>query len=201
MSKLVKCKECGNEVSKKADACPKCGAKRRKTSRVTWLVLILLVLIVVAGVSAPPPVQKTAAEIEATKKERVATLLSELKNIPASEFSENLTRYKELQALDPSNEKYSKKIAFYEVKEARKQRVESQFSPWNGSHRSLERLIKESMKDPDSYEHARTRFSDNGDHLVVATSYRGKNSFGAVVIGSMTAKVDLDGYILEILEK
>ena len=36
---LIKCGECGGELSDKAAACPKCGAKPpRKTSRVTWLV-------------------------------------------------------------------------------------------------------------------------------------------------------------------
>lgn len=42
---LVKCNECGNEVSTKATACPKCGAARPKpTSPVAWLVVIILVL-------------------------------------------------------------------------------------------------------------------------------------------------------------
>ncbi|WP_342632179.1 zinc ribbon domain-containing protein [Marinobacter alkaliphilus] len=36
---LVKCKECGSDVSTKAKACPKCGAKApKKTSLFTWLV-------------------------------------------------------------------------------------------------------------------------------------------------------------------
>ncbi len=36
---LVNCKECGNEVSKKATKCPSCGAPRTpKTSPIAWLV-------------------------------------------------------------------------------------------------------------------------------------------------------------------
>lgn len=46
---LVKCKECGAEVSTKANACPKCGAKApKKTSLFTWLVLIFIIFIVYA---------------------------------------------------------------------------------------------------------------------------------------------------------
>jgi len=43
---LTKCKDCGNEVSKKATSCPKCGAplkkQKKKTSSFTWLVIILI---------------------------------------------------------------------------------------------------------------------------------------------------------------
>ena len=36
---LIKCKECGNDISKKAAACPKCGAvAKKKTSVITWII-------------------------------------------------------------------------------------------------------------------------------------------------------------------
>ena len=38
---LIKCKECGHEVSKKADKCPNCGAPiKKKTSGCAWMFLI-----------------------------------------------------------------------------------------------------------------------------------------------------------------
>lgn len=44
---LVKCKECGNQVSTKAKICPKCGATPpKRTSFLTWSVLVLILLIV-----------------------------------------------------------------------------------------------------------------------------------------------------------
>lgn len=44
---LVKCKECGEDVSTKAKACPKCGAKApKKTSLFTWFVLIFILFTV-----------------------------------------------------------------------------------------------------------------------------------------------------------
>lgn len=39
---LIKCKDCGQEVSRKAGNCPKCGAPvKKKTSVITWIVAIL----------------------------------------------------------------------------------------------------------------------------------------------------------------
>ena len=43
---LIKCKECGSEVSSKADACPKCGVKiKKKTGCGTMLVALLLAFL------------------------------------------------------------------------------------------------------------------------------------------------------------
>jgi hypothetical protein len=40
---LTKCKECGNQLAKSAKVCPHCGAKPRRTSGCSWLVLIAFV--------------------------------------------------------------------------------------------------------------------------------------------------------------
>lgn len=51
---LVKCKECGEQVSTGAQSCPKCGAKPpKKTSVFTWFVLIVIVLIAYSAMNAP----------------------------------------------------------------------------------------------------------------------------------------------------
>ncbi|WP_352284177.1 hypothetical protein [Pseudoalteromonas sp. Q18-MNA-CIBAN-0097] len=75
---LVKCKECGEEVSNKAKSCPKCGAKApKKTSLLTWLVLILIILgVYVSGQStdrtAKPPSKVSSSEKNETiKSEKV----------------------------------------------------------------------------------------------------------------------------------
>ena len=52
---LTKCKECGEEISKKAEKCPKCGAPaKKKTSLFTWLVTIFVVLLAVGYFSGNP---------------------------------------------------------------------------------------------------------------------------------------------------
>ena len=79
--------------------------------------------------------------------------------------------------------------------------IEQQFSAWDGSHRSLTKLIKESMNDPDSYDHVETVYWDKGDHLIVRTTFRGKNAFGGVVKNWVKAKVDLNGNVIEVIEQ
>jgi len=84
---------------------------------------------------------------------------------------------------------------------ARKEMIEKQFSAWDGSHIKLTRLIKDSMNDPDSYDHVKTKYWDMKDHLIVLTTFRGKNDFGGTVKNTVKAKVSLDGEDIEIIEQ
>lgn len=48
---LKPCKECGNQISDKAESCPQCGAKQpKKTSLFTKIVLGLIIFTVILGV-------------------------------------------------------------------------------------------------------------------------------------------------------
>lgn len=85
--------------------------------------------------------------------------------------------------------------------ERHKQRIQGQFSAWDGSHRNLTDFIKRSMHNPASYEHVTTRYVNKGDHLIIVTSFRGTNAFGGVVQNTLTAKADLDGQIIDVLEQ
>lgn len=70
---LIKCKECGNEVSSKAEACPKCGAKVARKPVGCASGLVILVMLVVLGKcadsmirpepSVSPPVATGAARL------------------------------------------------------------------------------------------------------------------------------------------
>lgn len=80
-----------------------------------------------------------------------------------------------------------------------KEKVKQQFSKFDGSHYMLERYLKKHLKDPSSYDHIETRYSDQKDHLIVLTKYRAKNGFGAMTIGMIKAKISLDGSIIQIL--
>jgi hypothetical protein len=84
----------------------------------------------------------------------------------------------------------------------RKQFIERQFSQWNGAHMELERAIKDTMKNPDSYEHVSTRYIDKGNSIIVLTKFRGTNSFGAIVPSVVRAEIDDSGRIksMETLE-
>lgn len=79
-----------------------------------------------------------------------------------------------------------------------KKMIEEQFSSWDGSHINLTKEIKKAMNDPSSYEHITTKYFDFGDYIKVVTEFRGTNSFGAKVKNTITAKVGLDGHIIEM---
>lgn len=139
-------------------------------------------------------------------------MLSELKSIPSQKFENNLSRYQQLVKLEPNNSMYKKKVVFYSTKieeekqkrlaaQERKKKIERQFSAWDGVHNNLEKVVKEAMNDPDSYEHAKTVYWDKGKYLIVQTIFRGKNAFGGVIKNTVKAKVSLNGQILEIIEQ
>lgn len=154
----------------------------------------------------------------ARKKAKEDSILVQLKHLPSDGYVKNgVALYRQLVELDPSNKTYSEKYRYFSDKYAavqqeerqqqakaryetdKKVRIENQFSAWNGAHRNLEQYIKEQMNDPDRYKHVETVYWDRGDYLVVKTTFRGKNAFGGVIKNSITAKVSLDGQILEIL--
>ena len=81
---------------------------------------------------------------------------------------------------------------------ARKEKIEAQFSAYDGSHRGVEQAIKQRMNDPDSYEHVSTRFIDKGDYIAIMTQFRGKNAFGGKVLNSAVGKVDFSGNVLAL---
>lgn len=87
------------------------------------------------------------------------------------------------------------------IKEQKKRRklIEEQFSAWDGSHIKLTRYIKESMNDPDSYEHVETRYKDNGSYILVIATFRGNNVYGGKVKNTISAKVDINGNVIEII--
>lgn len=74
------------------------------------------------------------------------------------------------------------------------------FSVWDGSHNGVTKAIKEHMHDPKSYEHVETKYQSVGGYLIVTTTFRGKNAFGALIKNSVTTRTDLDGNLLQILE-
>mgnify|MGYP006436841371 CR=1 FL=1 len=88
-----------------------------------------------------------------------------------------------------------------EKEKKRKKKIEEQFDPWDGSHIALSRLIKQNCRNPDSYEHIKTRYRDNGNSIFVTTKYRAENGFGGMTIGNVSAKVDLEGNVIEIISE
>lgn len=84
-----------------------------------------------------------------------------------------------------------------EIANQRRELIERQFG-WKGQHRNLEDAIKESMNDPDSYEHVKTVWNDKGSYILIQTTIRETNAFGAKIIKTYTAKADINGNMFEI---
>jgi hypothetical protein len=77
------------------------------------------------------------------------------------------------------------------VEASRKKNIEAQFSLWDGSHNKSVELIKDNMNDPKSFEHDETTYFDQENHLIIVTTFRGKNAFGGVITNTIRTKVDV----------
>ena len=134
------------------------------------------------------------AEIEQKHQKEAERKAAKLLNEQARERVQRLAEEK--QKILTQDQQFKEK-----EKNERTEKIKRQFSSRDGSHRNLERFIKKSMHDPDSYDHVETVYSDRGDYLVVTTTFRGKNAFNAIIKDSLTAIVSLDGDIMEILDE
>ena len=79
-----------------------------------------------------------------------------------------------------------------------KDKVERQFSSWDGSHRVLARSVKNDLKDPDSYRHISTTYDRFDDHIEVYMTYMARNSLGGMVEKQVKGSFDLDGKIIKM---
>lgn len=81
----------------------------------------------------------------------------------------------------------------------RQKRIRAGFNA-RGEHWELRELIRHNLHDPKSYEHIETRYVDGGSEVLeVATRYRARNAFGALVVNTTLARVHIDGRVIEIV--
>ena len=72
---LVKCKECGEEVSNKAKACPKCGAQApKKTSLFTWFIFAFTIFLVYAVNQSPSSPSKSKPSSVSSSSEKAGSI-------------------------------------------------------------------------------------------------------------------------------
>lgn len=134
-------------------------------------------------------------------EEKLISFLSKKLKIPTSEIS---LPYFPTEKINPYISEEDEKDSISRMKqkqkaaEKRKEEIELQFSPWDGSHRDLERRIKESMNDPDSYKHYKTFYFDHGKHITVITEFGGRNSFGGMVRNTISADYTINGNFIKI---
>lgn len=163
--------------------------------------------VVIGGSGFGSAVKPSHPDLEQVTQET----LQYLKDNPKLSYQDKYDLYLLLSELHPDNKAYSDSVLFYggelrreerEIQQAvdRSEGIQRQFSPYSGAHYGLQRLIKSAMHNPDSYEHVRTSYSDEGGYLIVETTYRGTNAFGATIRGYVKAQVGLNGQIIDIIE-
>lgn len=70
--------------------------------------------------------------------------------------------------------------------------IESHFSLWDGSIPQVNKMIKQSLNDPDSFKHDETTYEDLGFQkgFKFLVNFRAKNGFGGVMRYQYTGKID-----------
>ena len=113
-------------------------------------------------------------------------------------FSEDFLTLTAGKKVKAERDAFRARIAAQQHKK-QQEKIKKLFSAWDGSLYSLVSQTKKSMNDAKSFEHVETRYSDNGTNLTVWMKFRGKNMLGAMVLNTITAKVDYEGNVIAIL--
>lgn len=157
------------------------------------------------------------AEADKARKAKIVEVTTKLASVGATDYDQAITIYNELLALDAGNKIYQQKLdrmtkardaqaakqaaekAEAAAQAERQKKIEAQFSGWDGSHRTFERMIKQAMNDPNSYDHVETKYIDKGSFIRVFCTFRGKNAFGGLVVNTKVADFSIDGdFIKEV---
>ena len=71
-------------------------------------------------------------------------------------------------------------------------RWESCFDPWDGNHRNFEKLVKDQLNAPSTFDHVETRYSVGEFPRSVVMTYEAANLFGVPLRRTATAVSDID---------
>ena len=156
-------------LAEEKDAVTLKRSKRKK--RRFWVLAATLVVALFVGRGIYDDYRMTnLKEIDpAAYQNRINTLEAQVAKVPASGFDENIRLYKELQNLNPENNRYAEKISYYreqktataKVAKAKKVAAEAAaaaekkrkgfhcLSSWDGSHRELKTYVEKRMREPD----------------------------------------------------
>lgn len=149
---MTTCRECKASISTKADTCPQCGARVRRTSLLTKLVLAVILIGVVGAVwSEWYTARQKDAAAQAESARRAALTVEQR----AAEEKRRADA-----AAAAAKAKAASEAAFQKAVVVAK-------------------AVKAGAKDPSSLEFIDAFVTDSG---AVALQFRAKNSFGALVI-------------------
>lgn len=224
--KRIACKKCGAQVAPGEKKCPSCGVENPTINRkdvigflVVGIITVGLLSQCIGGSSYEDYADVKLKEIReltgSEQKEILGDYLaqSDINEEYSYEFfrcmsdmvnskADDLSLSKVMGWCKTEFESNGKSFIRYYVDY---QKLKSQFSLYDGSHRELEQLIKNNMNDSGSYEHVQTRYrvvKDGEDsYVALVTEFRGANAFGGIVKQTVHAKADLQtGEIIEIIQ-
>ncbi len=86
-----------------------------------------------------------------------------------------------------------------ETLKRKKKQIAEKFSDVTGENWDLAYYIKTKLlHDPDSYEHVKTKWLDWNDHILIYTTFRARNKFGALVMSTYEVVLTYDDNIVSI---
>lgn len=102
---------------------------------------------------------------------------------------------------DNTSQKWSDAIKVTTIEE----KIEKQFTSWDGSHIQLKKYIKNNLKDPNSFEHIKTTYTptpitdiEGNEYITVNMEYRAKNSFWWYIVETYKAFYSIEGLPIKI---
>lgn len=143
-----------------------------------WAIAISGISAMVTLALSLPDAPELRAEREKAKQVRI------LEDAAASK------RAKEAKVAEDKRLADEKALANAKAAEERKSGFHC-LSSWDGSHRALINALKDSLRDPDSFQHVETRITPTdakGNHMLLM-KYRAKNGFGGMNVGQLAAIV------------
>lgn len=85
------------------------------------------------------------------------------------------------------------------------EKIEAQFSAWDGSHRKVVEAVERVLNDPGSFEHLETRTMKGSNYpktFIVSMEYTAKNAFGGRVRNTVVCEVSVEtGDIVNVLSQ
>lgn len=142
--------------------------------------------------------QKRAGQHDVVTPEQMQALAAQRRGEP--DQSAAAAAQERAKAAEQRAQEEAAKRAAMTPGQIRREKLNEQFSGWDGSHRAAEQAIQALMHNPKSYEHVSTTYVDHGAGrgITVRTRFRGTNAFNAVITNRATVEVNAAGQVTSV---
>lgn len=216
---LVKCRECGKEISDQAAACPSCGAPvaggapmrvtrvGAKYEQIGFGLIVVGLIALLAGVhwgGIAMLVGFVVFLVGRLQGDRVVAVgahgggsgaLKKLSMFALFGVAALVLAVSGLALFladdPPANESAAPAAALTPV-QIRERQIQAALQK---AYIPVQMQIQSMMHDPDSFEMVNTTYDDQGEYVVMSVTFRAKNSLGAKVLNTLDARVGLDGSV------